>query len=57
VDIEDIIIRVLGEGAELIEIVVIEEIDWQDSVRKTQCQFGRAPVGPISAFPKYITLD
>ncbi len=46
-DIEDIIIRVPGECDELIEIVAVDEIDGQDSMRKAQCQLGRAPVSPI----------
>src|SRR6266702_4575985 len=46
-DIEDIVIRVPGEGDELIQIIAIEEFDWQDAMRKTECQLGRAPVGPI----------
>src|SRR5205085_7398376 len=43
----DLIIRVPGERDELIEIVAIEEVGRQDSPRKTECQFGRAPIGPI----------
>ena len=37
----------LGEGDEIIEIVAIDEIVWQDPMRKTECQLGRAPVSPI----------
>ncbi|HYU77170.1 MAG TPA: hypothetical protein VEL31_31255 [Ktedonobacteraceae bacterium] len=36
-----------SERDEIIEIVAIEEIDWQGSMREAECQFGRAPVGPI----------
>ena len=37
----------LGERDEIIEIVALDEIGWQDSMREAKCQFGRAPVGPI----------